>query len=56
MGANSLGKLTVERLQWGGGTVKGRLVTRGPVALFDETWEVDLTFEVRTPRRRRMSP
>jgi hypothetical protein len=47
MGANSIGKLKVEGLQWSGGTVKGRLTTGGPVDLFDEKWEVDVTFEAK---------
>jgi len=49
MGASSLGKLKTDGLTFSDGTVRGRLTTSGPVPLFDETWEVDLTFNAKLP-------
>ena len=49
MGASSIGKLKTEDFKWARGEVRGKLSTLGPVGLFEETWEVDLTFRVKLP-------
>jgi hypothetical protein len=41
--------LQLEGLKWEGELVKGKLTTKGPAKLFDETWEADLTFETKAP-------
>jgi hypothetical protein len=48
-GASSLGRLETEDFRWADGEVSGRLTTKGEVSLFDETWQVDLTFRAASP-------
>lgn len=48
-GASSIGKLKTESFKWSDDDVGGRLTTGGEVSLFDETWQVDLTFKVKRP-------
>jgi hypothetical protein len=49
MGASTIGRLKLQDLKWQGPVLKGRLTTGGPVDLFDEKWEADLTFDVKAP-------
>lgn len=49
MGASSIGKLEADNLQWANGELSGHLTTHGKTSLFEESWEVDLTFAVKQP-------
>jgi hypothetical protein len=49
MGASSIGKLKSEGFTWANGEVSGKLTTHGPVDLFDETWDVELSFRAKAP-------
>ena len=48
-GASSIGKLSAENFKWANGEVSAHLTTHGKASLFEESWEVDLTFKVPQP-------
>jgi hypothetical protein len=45
-GVSQVGVLNVEKFKIEGNTISGRFFTKGPVEIFDETWEGDLTIAV----------
>ncbi len=42
-GVSQVGVLNIEKFKMEGNTISGRFFTKGPVKIFDETWECDLT-------------
>ena len=45
-GVSQVGVLNLEKFKIEGNMISGRFFTKGPVEIFDETWECDLTLAV----------